>query len=106
MNENGNEAGRDKLGIPRKRGSGHTTSVGGYVIKSHVPASDIKRLLKDKLKVIGLAVPSMSVGSPGMDGTVYDGPKDPTTFYWSYRMATRLRIRVIAEILGSTTQSL
>ena len=77
MNENGNETFRDKLGIPRKRGSGHTTNVGGYVIESHVPASDIKRLLKVKLKVLGLAVPGMPVGSPGMDGTVYDGPKDP-----------------------------
>jgi hypothetical protein len=42
-----------------------------------VPAADIQRLLKDKPKALGLAVPGMPVGSPGMDGPEYGGRKDP-----------------------------
>ncbi len=42
--------------------------VGGYVIEGHVPAADIERLLKEHPKVVGLAVPGMVTGSPGMEG--------------------------------------
>jgi hypothetical protein len=41
--------------------------VNGYAIEGHVPASDIKRLLKEKPKARGLAVPGMPLGSPGME---------------------------------------
>jgi hypothetical protein len=58
---------RKKLGMPDKLGSCHTSKVGNYVIEGHVPASDIKRLLKENTKALGLAVPSMPPGSPGMD---------------------------------------
>jgi hypothetical protein len=59
---------RAKLGMPQALGSCHTASVGGYVIEGHVPAADIKRLLAEKPKARGLAVPAMPVGSPGMEG--------------------------------------
>ena len=56
-----------KLGVPRALASCHTAQVGGYVIEGHVPAGAIKRLLTEKPKGIGLAVPGMPVGSPGME---------------------------------------
>ena len=77
VNDVGNNAARARLGIDRKFGSCHTAQVGGYAIEGHVPAQDIKRLLKDKPTAIGLAVPGMPVGSPGMDGPVYNNRKDP-----------------------------
>jgi hypothetical protein len=76
VNETGNAAMRAKLGIPLKLGSCHTALVGGYAIEGHVPADDIRRLLKDKPQAIGLAVPGMPVGSPGMDGPAYAGRRD------------------------------
>jgi hypothetical protein len=51
--------------------------IDGYVIEGHVPAVDIQRMLKDKPKALGLAVPGMPIGSPGMDGAAYGGRKDP-----------------------------
>ena len=47
----------------------HTAAVGGYVIEGRVPASDIKQLLAEKPKVIGLAVPDMPQGFPGMESS-------------------------------------
>lgn len=58
---------RKKLGMPARLGSCHSAKVGGYVIEGHVPAADIRRLLKEKPKAIGLAVPGMVPGSPGME---------------------------------------
>lgn len=60
------------LGVPESLESCHTGVVNGYVIEGHVPALDIKRLLKQKPKVVGLAVPGMPVGSPGMEGSRVD----------------------------------
>jgi hypothetical protein len=59
---------RKKLGMPDRLGSCHSAKVGGYAIEGHVPAADIRRLLKEKPKALGLAVPSMPPGSPGMEG--------------------------------------
>jgi hypothetical protein len=56
------------LGIPQHLESCHTGVVNGYVVEGHVPATDIKRLLKEKPRVAGLAVPGMPMGSPGMEG--------------------------------------
>jgi hypothetical protein len=72
----GNTAARKRLGMPEKLGSCHTATVGGYVIEGHVPAADIRRLLKDRPVALGLAVPGMPIGSPGMDGPDYKGRKD------------------------------
>lgn len=58
---------RKQLGMPEHLGSCHTAKVGSYVVEGHVPAADIQRLLKEKPKAIGLAVPSMPPGSPGME---------------------------------------
>ena len=52
------------LGGPQR----HTALVGGYIIEGHVPADLIQKLLKEKPKVKGLAVPGMVTGSPGMEG--------------------------------------
>lgn len=56
-----------RLGVPRALAACHTAEVAGYVIEGHVPAHAIKRLLKERLEVRGLAVPGMPAGSPGME---------------------------------------
>jgi hypothetical protein len=76
VNDIGNNAARARLGIPVALGSCHTAQVGGYAIEGHVPAADIRRLLREKPKAVGLAVPGMPVGSPGMDGPIYGARKD------------------------------
>jgi hypothetical protein len=58
---------RKKYGLPDKFGSCHTAVVAGYVVEGHVPASDVKKLLAMKPVAVGLAVPGMPVGSPGME---------------------------------------
>lgn len=75
--DNGNAEMRQKLGMPVQFGSCHTAQINGYVIEGHVPVREIKRLLAEKPKVLGLAVPAMPLGSPGMDGPEYKGKKDP-----------------------------
>lgn len=59
---------REKMGMPDRLGACHTAVVGGYAIEGHVPAAEIKRLLAEKPKAKGLAVPAMPPGSPGMEG--------------------------------------
>lgn len=76
VNETGNNAVRARLGMPQQLGSCHTALVQGYVIEGHVPAQDIQRLLKEKPQALGLAVPGMPIGSPGMDGPAYGGRRD------------------------------
>lgn len=71
------DAARRRLGMPERYASCHTARVGGYLLEGHVPAADIRRLLAEKPAAIGLAVPGMPVGSPGMDGPAYGGRRDP-----------------------------
>jgi hypothetical protein len=73
----GNTAARARFGLPEKFGSCHTARVGRYVVEGHVPAKDVLRLLAQRPPGLGLAVPGMPVGSPGMDGPAYGGRKDP-----------------------------
>jgi hypothetical protein len=54
-------------GVPRKLEACHTALVGGYVVEGHVPADTIKRLLRERPSVAGIAVPGMPVGAPGME---------------------------------------
>ncbi len=54
--------------VPPTATSCHTALVGSYVVEGHVPAVDVKRLLAEKPKVKGIAVPGMPIGSPGMEG--------------------------------------
>lgn len=58
---------RKQRGLPDRFGSCHTAIVAGYVVEGHVPANDVKKLLAMKPVAIGLAVPGMPVGSPGME---------------------------------------
>ncbi len=77
VNDTGNNAARARLGIPAKLGSCHTGLIEGYALEGHVPVKDIQRLLREKPAAIGLVVPGMPIGSPGMDGPEYKGRKDP-----------------------------
>jgi hypothetical protein len=77
VHEGGNQTVRTRLGIAPKYSSCHTGVVAGYALEGHVPAREIRRLLQDKPQAIGLAVPGMPVGSPGMDGPAYGGRRDP-----------------------------
>ena len=58
---------KTKQGVPARLSSCHTGVVNGYTLEGHVPAADVQRLLKDKPAVVGLAVPGMPIGSPGME---------------------------------------
>ncbi|WP_374470959.1 DUF411 domain-containing protein [Phenylobacterium sp.] len=63
---------RERYGVPFQLSSCHTAVIGGYVVEGHVPPADVQRLLKERPKAIGLTVPGMPLGSPGMelpDGT-------------------------------------
>ena len=64
---------RQKLGLPVKFASCHTAQLGAYVLEGHVPAQEVRRLMREKPKAVGLAVPGMPVGSPGMET---DGSRD------------------------------
>jgi hypothetical protein len=56
-----------RYGVPTGASSCHTALIGGYVVEGHVPASDVKRLLTERPAFVGLAVPAMPAGSPGME---------------------------------------
>jgi len=79
------------LGVPNPFQSCHTAMVDGYIVEGHVPAADVSRMLAEKPKVTGIAVPGMPAGSPGMEvGSVdnYDvllfKPDGSATVYASY----------------------
>lgn len=59
---------KEKLGVPTTLASCHTAEVEGYVVEGHVPAGDVRRLLRERPGAKGIAVPGMVPGSPGMDG--------------------------------------
>lgn len=65
---------KQQAGLGPDLQSCHTAKVGGYVIEGHVPAEDVQRLLAEKPDAIGLTVPGMPVGSPGME---YGDDKEP-----------------------------
>lgn len=62
------QAVRKRLGVPGDLAACHTAEVAGYVIEGHVPAAAIRELLEKRPVAVGLAVPGMPVGSPGMEG--------------------------------------
>jgi hypothetical protein len=68
---------RHKLdnGIPQQMISCHTGEIDGYFIEGHVPPADIRRLLSERPDAVGLAVPGMPYGSPGM------GPEESREAY-------------------------
>jgi len=63
-------------GIGEELASCHTAKIGGYVIEGHVPAPDIKRLVAERPDALGLTVPGMPVGSPGMEQGAETEPYD------------------------------
>lgn len=65
-----------QYGVPRALEACHTAVVGGYVVEGHVPADLIDRLLRERPSIIGIAVPGMPEGSPGM-GTVPGQTPEP-----------------------------
>jgi hypothetical protein len=76
-----------RLGVPAELASCHTAEIAGYVIEGHVPAQAIRRLIAERPDALGLAVPGMPVGSPGMEGgtpEIYDvilfGKRPPMSF--------------------------
>lgn len=74
--DGGNTDARKRWGMPSQFGSCHTARIADYTLEGHVPAADVKRLLRDKPKAIGLSVPGMPIGSPGMDGPQYGSRHD------------------------------
>jgi hypothetical protein len=65
--------------VPARLQSCHTSLVDGYVVEGHVPAEDVRRLLKEHPAIVGLAAPGMPAGSPGMD-VPSSPPYDVLTF--------------------------
>lgn len=67
--ENSNDMGavKQRLNVPQDMWSCHTGVIDGYVIEGHVPATDVARIIAEKPDALGLAVPGMPVGSPGME---------------------------------------
>jgi hypothetical protein len=65
---------KTKIGVRPDISSCHTSQVDGYVLEGHVPADVVQRLLKERPKILGLAVPGMPMGSPGME--VPDGRRE------------------------------
>ena len=80
--DSGNVAARAKAGIASQYGSCHTALIDGYAIEGHVPVREIQRLLKERPAAIGLAVPGMVIGSPGME---QGGRVDPYTVLLLHR---------------------
>jgi len=70
--DGGNGDARTRLGMPIDFGSCHTGAVDGYALEGHVPAREIRRLLAEGPDAIGLSVPGMPRGSPGMESPVHD----------------------------------
>jgi hypothetical protein len=62
------DAVKKRLAVPVDLAACHTAEVDGYVVEGHVPALALRRFLGEKPKAIGLAVPGMPIGSPGMEG--------------------------------------
>lgn len=63
---------RRRFGMPDALGSCHTGLIDGYVVEGHVPARELKQLLTERPRALGLSVPAMPRGSPGMEADVKD----------------------------------
>jgi hypothetical protein len=70
---------KEQHGVPSALRSCHTALVGGYIVEGHVPSDLIKKMLRERPNVEGIAVPGMPMGSPGMEGSRND-PYDVLTF--------------------------
>jgi len=81
-----------RRGIRGELSSCHVADIGGYTVIGHVPAADVRRLLKEKPKAIGLTVPGMPWGSPGMEG-----PKGEKEAYESLLILEGGRTRIFGR---------
>lgn len=70
---------KDQEGVPAEMQSCHTAVIGDYVVEGHVPAEDIRRMLKEQPQVTGIAAPGMPASSPGMN-TAFNQPYNVYTF--------------------------
>ena len=100
VHDTGNVAIRKGLRMAEKFGSCHTGLVDGYAIEGHVPVREVKRLLRERPKAVGLAVPGMPIGSAGMDGPAYAGRRDPYDVLLVQRDGTSTSFRLTADDLG------
>lgn len=82
---------KSEAGIPRDMTSCHTAKIAGYAIEGHVPPADILRLLKERPDAVGLAVPGMPYGSPGM------GPEEEREAYDVYLIRRNGDIEVFSR---------
>ena len=71
---------KKNAGVPQQLQSCHTALVGGYVVEGHVPADLVKKMLNQKSSIIGVAVPGMVTGSPGMEMGNSKDPYDVIAF--------------------------
>ena len=69
-----------EAGITQELASCHTAKVDGYYVEGHVPAADIHKMLKERPKITGIAVPGMPMGSPGMEQGSMKDPYDTVAF--------------------------
>jgi hypothetical protein len=82
---------RARLGVPFDLAACHTAQVAGYLIEGHVPAAALQKFLQEKPDALGLSVPGMPSGSPGMTGDYeeYDvilfGKKDERRVYGRFK---------------------
>lgn len=81
-----------RRGVPDELSSCHVAEIGGYVLVGHIPPADVRRLLKEKPKALGLTVPGMPFGSPGMERP--DGRTEP---YETLLLSPGGRTRVFAR---------
>jgi hypothetical protein len=86
-----------RLGVPGDLAACHTAEVGGYVIEGHVPASAIRRLLREKPQAKGLAVPGMPTGSPGME-VPGSAPEEYTVILFGDTRRTYARFKGVTEL--------
>ncbi len=59
---------KNRLGVPKSLESCHTSIIGNYVVEGHVPETVVERLMQEKPDIVGIALPGMPQGSPGMPG--------------------------------------
>ncbi len=78
-------------GVPLGMTTCHTTLIDGYVVEGHVPAEQVKRLLDERPDIVGIAVPGMPIGSPGMEGI---GARPYRVLSWDRQG----RVEVFAEV--------
>jgi hypothetical protein len=87
-----------RLGIPHELWACHTAEIGPYAIEGHVPASAIARLFREQASAVGLAVPGMPIGSPGME-VEGSPPQDYTVFlFGSFGQRPFARYRASEEM--------